>query len=202
MTENQSKKESLRMPMRFVFLEGRIRAEIDINKVQSAELLPENLATFRKMGMDHLTSIVRPESNIVLTIYPKLRAYTSSPIAPEDRTDAAKNLRLDRVKLRTEMVDGHATDVYRVTVTGANGAKQEAIVWNATDFNNFPVRIQLNQPEASVTMQYRNIQLRPPAPAEFEPPPGFTAYDSIEKLMMVAASRMTGTVKPAPPAKK
>jgi hypothetical protein len=102
---------------------------------------------------------------------------------------------LRKEKLGAETVEGRACDKYKVSVTGDNNEKHEAILWCDPRLKDFPIQMQLNQPDATVIMVYRQVKLEQPDPQMFEATAGYAKYTSIEKLMQDAISKRLGTGK-------
>src|SRR3954469_12669125 len=180
---DKSGAETMTMPMAFSMLDGKIRADIDMARVKSKDMPAEAAASLKQMGMDKMVSIVRPDKKLTIIIYPTVKSYAEVPMSKEDAADLDKKYTVQSTKIANEIIDGHACQKNKVIVTGENGQKHEAIVWNASDLKQFPVQMQMNQPEANVVMRYNNVQLVRPNGAQFEAPVGFTKYNSVEKLM-------------------
>jgi hypothetical protein len=70
--------------------------------------------------------------------------------------------------------------------------KNEALVWYATDLGNFPVRIQLDQPDATVVMDYRDVKMGRLNIKQFEAPADFARYNSAEMLMQSVMLKAMG----------
>lgn len=189
---DRAEKETMSLPMDFIMLEGKIRLEVDLAQIKSKEFTPEMLATFKQMAMDKMVSIVRPDKKATLVIYPALQVYAEVPMPMEDVADLEKTYKVERTALGKETLDGHPCEKNRVNVVNGNGGRQEAVVWNAADLKEFPVQMQMNQPEATVLMRYRDVQFARPEAKLFEAPTGFTKYDSMEKLMQGAMMKMLG----------
>jgi hypothetical protein len=113
-------------------------------------------------------------------------------MSAEDVADLEKTYKVEKTLLGKETLDGHPCEKNKVGVVDGKGGKQEATVWNATDLKDFPIQMQMNQPEATVIMTYREIQFARPDQKQFEAPSGFTKYDSMEKLMEGAMAKMVG----------
>ena len=182
-------KESITMPMSYALLDGRIRSEVDMTQVKSKEL-EGSAASLRQMGMDRTVSIVRPDKKTLFVVYPSLRAYAEIPIAKGQSNNANQEYKIDSAPLGDETVDGHPCKKGKVTVSGADGEKHEAIMWNATDLKNFPVKMQMTQAGVTTVMNYSQIKFDKPDAKLFEPPPGFDKYDSLEKMMQTAIMKM------------
>ena len=182
-------KESITMPMSYALLDGKIRSEVDMTQVKSKEL-EGSAASLRQMGMDRTVSIVRPDKQTVFVIYPSLRAYAATPIAKGQASNSNQEYKIDSSPLGNETVDGHPCQKNKVTVSGADGEKHEAIVWNASDLKNFPVKMQMTQAGVTTVMKYSNIKFDRPDAKLFDAPVGFDKYDSMEKMMQAAIMKM------------
>jgi hypothetical protein len=189
---DKESKETMSMGMNFALLEGKIRLEVDMTQIKSKDLTPEMITPLKQMGMDKMISIVRPDKKATLVIYPALQAYAEIPLSSEDAADLEKSFKIEKSPLGKETLDGHPCEKSKVNVVDTKGGRQEAVVWNATDLKEFPVQMQMNQPEATVVMRYREIQLIRPEPKLFEAPEGYSKYDSMEKLMQSAMLKMIG----------
>src|SRR5262249_61831740 len=110
-----------------------------------------------------------------------------TPMSREQAADLATKFKVEKASLGQETIDGHACEKSKVLLRGDKGEKHDAVVWNATDLNRFPVRIQMNQPEATVLMQFKEIKLARPEEKQFEAPASFARYDSIERLVRAKA---------------
>jgi hypothetical protein len=80
----------------------------------------------------------------------------------------------------------------KAVITDKEGNKQESTVWNATDLKNFPVKIQTIEQGNNVTMLFKNVSTAKPAASLFEPPSGYTKYDSIQSMMMQQVLKQMG----------
>jgi len=174
--------EAMALPAAFSMLDGKVRAEIDLSRTRSKEISPEMAASIRQMGLDKMVSIVRPDKKITLFIYPSLRGYAEVPMSKEDAASLDKKYAVETTKLAQETIDGHSCQKNKVTATGDNGQKFDAIVWNATDLKSFPIQMQMTQEQTTVIMHFTNVQLTQPEAKHFDAPAGFTKYATVEKL--------------------
>jgi hypothetical protein len=188
---DQSRKETLSLSMDLARLNQMLRADVDMSNVKSEELGPQTVAQLKQMGIDQVTSIMRPDKASTCVVYPKLQAYTEVPMPPDELADFRKRLDVSKASLGKETVAGHPCQKAKVVVLGDKGQRHEAVVWYASDLKDFPVQIQMDQKEASVVMTCRNIRLAPPDPKLFEPPAaGFTKYATTEQIMQAGMMRM------------
>ena len=182
-------KETMTMPIDYALLDGKIRSEVDMTQVKTRELDGTAAGSLKQMGMDKMTSIVRPDRQSVLVIYPTLRAYAETAL-PKDTTNATEEVKVETTKIGNEVVEGQPCEKNKVTITTTTGKPQEAIVWNATNLRDFPLRIQMKQAGGTLVMTYNNVKFEKPDARLFEPPAGFEKYDSIEKMTQTAIMKM------------
>lgn len=177
-------REATGLEMNMAYLNGKVRAEVDLAKMKSPDLPAEAVAQMKQFGMDKMTTIVLPESKKMMLIYPNLNSYVEMPLTGEDAAALEKEPKLDRKELGKETVDGHPTVKHKVTVTDHTGKAQEMTVWNATDLKDFPIKIEAVDEGTKVVMTYKNIKLQKPDDSLFEAPKGSKKYDSPQQLMM------------------
>jgi len=187
---DEKEAETMSMPMTYSLLDGKIRSEIDMTQVKSKQMPAEANAILKQMGVDKMVSIVRPDKQAQFIIYPTARAYTEMPISKG--TNASNpDYKMESTKLGTETVDGHPCVKNKVTFSSKDAEKQEAIVWNATDLKDFPVKMQMAQAGGvTLVMTYANIKLEKPDVKIFEPPTDFEKHDSVDKLLQSVMMKM------------
>lgn len=185
-------KEPMTMSVDFAMLDGNARMDLDMATLKSKQLPAETLASFKAAGLDKLATIVRPDRKVTVVIYPVVRSYAEMPMSKQEAADMDRKYRVEKTKLGRETIDGHACDKTKAVVIADTGGKQEAMVWYAADLKNFPLKIQLDQQQSTVVMQYRDVKLVRPEARQFEAPTGFTKYGSLEQLMQSAMMKMLG----------
>ncbi|HEX4644372.1 MAG TPA: DUF4412 domain-containing protein [Verrucomicrobiae bacterium] len=189
--DNKAKKETALMPMKFTMLDGKVRADLDTTQIKSKEVAPEVIAEMKKMGMDSIISIQRLDKKTTLLIYPSLRACVETPMSKDEIAEATRAYKVEKTKLGRETVEGHACDKNKVVLTGDQGQKVEATVWNASDLKDFPVKIQMTDPDNTIVFTFKDVKPGRPDPGLFEAPEKFTKYDNVQRLMMAAMARVT-----------
>src|SRR5688572_19702450 len=189
---DEKQNETMSMPMTYALLDGKIRSEIDMTQVKSREMSAEAGAALKQMGVDKMVSIVRPDKQTQFVVYPTLRAYAEAPISKgQASAPADQDYKIESTKLGAETIDGHPCVKNKVTISAKGTEKQEAIVWNATDLKDFPIKIQTQQSAGgSLIMTYSNIKFEKPDAKLFEPPAGFERYDSVQTLLQSAMMKM------------
>jgi hypothetical protein len=82
-----------------------------------------------------------------------------------------------------ERIAGHPCLGTEVTVTASDGATTFFQVWRARDLNALPLRIACPSNGLPVTLTLSKVRLETVPEDLFQPPNGFTKYDSVEALM-------------------
>jgi hypothetical protein len=101
---------------------------------------------------------------------------------------------MELTALGKETLDGHACIRNKTVITDSQGHQKEYTVWNATDLNQFPVKIQTtNSLGESETTFYRNIKLAKPDAKLFELPAGYRKYTDLGAMMQdIMTKQMQG----------
>jgi hypothetical protein len=168
-------------------LEAKTRVEMDMSSMQGGPMGPQRAAQMKQMGMGKMIMISRRDKGLSYMIYPDIKAYAENPI--HETNAPPSEFKLEETKLGEETIDGHDCIKSKELVTGPDGATYETTVWKATDFKNFPVKIQMTPKGGGMVMFFKDLKLEKPDSALFEPPADFTKYDSFVSLMM---SRVKG----------
>lgn len=184
--------QKVSMVMNFALRDGKVRTEVDMTQVKSAELPADAMAAMKQMGMDRMVTLMDSGKKSICLIYPGLKAYTQMPIPKQQAASLDKNSKIEKTALGKETIDGHPCVKNKVVVTGEDGNKQEAIVWNASDLKDFPVQLEMTQEGNKTTLRYQDIKLAAPDAKLFETPAGSTKHESMQALMQGAMMKMLG----------
>jgi hypothetical protein len=183
------------LTMDFGVLDGKVRMELDMGNVRSTQIPAQTLASLKAAGLSRVVTVLLPERRKALVIYPGANSYAEIAMAPEEAADMYKKVEIEKNRMAKETIGGHVCEKTKVTLRSDNGEKHDALVWYATDLNNFPLRIQMDQADATVVMDFRDVKLARPDSKQFEAPPGFVRYDNAETLMQNAMLRALGGTK-------
>jgi hypothetical protein len=184
-----SQKEIATMPMDFSLLDGKIRVEMDMTQAKIASMPPGAATQLKQMGMAQVVSIVRPDKKQIFVVYPEQKAVMTMPLGADAATE--KETKLDKTELGKETIDGHSCVKNKVVIDDGKGQKVEATTWEATDLKKFPIRIQTKDRENSSILNFKNVQFAKPEASSFDPPAGYTQYNSPQELMQSIMSKMT-----------
>lgn len=182
--EGEIKAAGTTIVMGFSMLEGKMRMETDLAKIQGAQIPAEMLNTMKEMGMDKMVNIVSADQKSMYLLYPGLKSYVEMPV-PDDGT-GGKEPTTETTKLGEETIDGQACVKNKVVLTSATGQKHEMTVWNAKELKDFPVQSEFVDGANKATMKFRNIKLTAPDAKAFEVPADFEKHAGMPQLMQSA----------------
>ncbi|MBA4149312.1 MAG: DUF4412 domain-containing protein [Verrucomicrobia bacterium] len=183
-SDAKSNTESTSLTMKMAYLDGKVRADVDMANMKSAELPPEAIEQMTAMGMDKMTTIVLPDTKTMLLIYPSMNAYTEMPMAQEESAALEKEPKMVKTVLGKETIDGHPTVKHKVIITDETGKAQEMTIWNATDLKDFPIKMETIEEGSKVVMTYKDIKLGKPDATLFEAPKTAKKYASAQQMIM------------------
>lgn len=170
----------------FALLEEKSRVEMDLSKMMGKDMPPEMTATLKGAGLDKCVFMGNHAKKENFIVLPNAKVYATAPVPAEEAALTEKEPKIEKKELGKETVEGHPTVKYQVVLTSEKGQKTEAIIWEATDLKNFPIKIQATMSGVDQTITYRNIKTEKPDASLFEIPPGFTKHESFQAMMMSA----------------
>jgi len=180
-------KQSMSVPTVMMQLDGKMRTEMDMEKMTGSAFPPQALEQMKTMGMTKVVTIMRPDTKTMTMIYPGLASYVQMTMPKEQADALAKEPKMEKAELGKETVDSHACVKNEITITDDTGKTQKLLVWNATDLKNFPVKMQITNPAGGdVVILYKNVKFEKPDAKLFEPPADYTKYASQMELMQNA----------------
>lgn len=184
------------IPGRFSFDAGKSRFEFNMSAMKGLTLSPQGIAQMKSLGLDQTIEITRPDKKTGYLIYPGMQSYVHRALAAADTATAPGDYKMHVTKLGTETVDGHPCVKNKVVVTDKAGNPHESTVWNATDLNKFPVKIETRDHGRDTTMTFKNVSLAKPDASLFQVPSGYTAYDNIRAMIQHQLMKRLGGGRP------
>ncbi len=175
--------DPMTMPAKLMYDQGKTRFEMDLSKATGLKLPPQALTQMKSMGMDMMVMISRPDQKMAYIIYPNMKAYAGMPMTDPDAAAKADQFKLETTELGKETVDGHACVKNKQVVTDEKGTKTEFTAWNASDLKQFPVKIEMTEKGQGVSLLFKDVKFDKVDAAQFEPPAGFTKYDTMQAMM-------------------
>ena len=122
--------DGISIPGRLTYSDGKSRLEMDLTKIKGS-MMPAGMADqIKAMGMAEMSIITRPDNGSSFIIYPGLKSFAPLP-ANSAKGAATDKYTVESSELGKENVAGHDCVKNKVTVTGPDGKKFEATVWNA-----------------------------------------------------------------------
>src|SRR5688572_5721025 len=124
-------------------------------------------------------TIVRKDKHVMWLLLSRMRHFKTVPYDPEQAPKVAEKLsgEVEREEIGTEMLDGHPTTLYQVTVRNA-GLSEVYYQWLATDIH-FPLK--LARKDGGWVVEYRNVKLRPISDFLFELPVNFQPLEEFDQ---------------------
>jgi hypothetical protein len=181
------------MPGKISFDTGKSRFEVNMTDVQGGQMTPNIAAQMKSMGLDQMVILARPDQKAAYLVYPELQSYVLNNLPAETESVATNSdYKAETTELGKETVDDHPCVKNKVVVTDDEGTKHEYTVWNATDLKKFPIKMETTEQGRATTMLFKNVSTAKPAASLFDPPSGYTKYDSVQSMMMQQVMKQMG----------
>ena len=187
---DKAQTETMNTPMDFALLDGRIRVDFDLTKMQ--KMPPEAAQQLRQMGMEKVSAIIRPDKKEMYLLVHVMQSTVTMPLPAEEAEAIDKPPKVEKSELGKETIDGHPCVKNKLTLTDAKGQKRDAPTWNASDQKDFPVQIQTTEKDNTLILRFSQVQFAKPEAKQFEPPAGYTKYSDMQEMMMGAAAKALG----------
>ncbi|MEK7679624.1 MAG: hypothetical protein AAB356_05470, partial [Deltaproteobacteria bacterium] len=126
------------------------------------------------------------------TLYPEMKKYLENRYAGRVEGKAP---RIDRQKAGEEVIDGHKTVKYRVTITDEQSGSHTGLIWEAKDLQNFVIRAEFEEKDALMVMELKNVRLVSPPASVFNIPQDYVKSGNMMELMMEGAESEDGDKK-------
>src|SRR5262245_22141639 len=68
-------------PFGFAVEDGKMRMDIDFNEIKSVDMPPAMVPQLKQLGMDQAVIIQRPDKKLIISIYPRAKAYCEKPMS-------------------------------------------------------------------------------------------------------------------------
>jgi len=189
-------KEITSAPMDFALLDEKVRVQVDMTQMKNKDLPPDAAAGLKQMGMSQVISIIRPDKKIIYIIYPEQKCFMTMPMPKEDADAIAKTPKIEKTALGKETIDGHACVKNKVLITDDKGQTLEATIWTANDLKDFPLQIKTTEKENTSIVKYKQVQFTKLDAKQFDPPAGYTEYNSPQELMQGLMKKMLSEGQP------
>ena len=168
-----SQKEPVRLPMDFALLDGKVRLEIDLARMQGKDLPASTITGLKERGMDRVISVFRPDKKATYVMYPGIQSYATVPVPKAEAEVSEKSLKLEKTALGNETIAGHACVKNKAVVKNGQAPVFEAVTWNAADLKDFPLQIEIRDKRSTVRMLFTQVRFTKPDAKQFDPPANY-----------------------------
>lgn len=185
--------DAMKLPFGVAMADGKMRWELNLANVKSAELPPEAINGIKDMGMDRLFFIYQPGKPLTLG-FPGMKSFIEMPVPKTEgvQQQAAEKIgRLEKKEIGRENIAGQPTVKYAVKVPGDDGT---ATIWQATNLQNLPVKIAVTKAQQTYQFQLSNVRLGQPDAAYFAVPAGFAKQTDLNAIIQAAALKSLGSI--------
>jgi hypothetical protein len=140
-------------------------------------------------------TIVRKDKQLMWLLLSRMRHFKTVPYDPDQAPKVNEHLdgEVAREEIGTEVLDGHPTTLYQVTVEkpSVQGSAQTEIYyqWLARDIR-FPLK--LARKDGNWVVEYRNVKLRRTSDFLFQLPVNFQPLEDFDKAGEVSPNQKQG----------
>jgi hypothetical protein len=187
---DEAGKETMTMPMDFAVLDHKVKVNIDMSQMKSADM--SDVEMLKKIGIANMNSVIRPDKKLIYLIYPDQKSYFTMPMPAEESGAASKPPTMQKTPLEKETLDGHECQKNNVVVMDEKGQTLAATTWNARDLKDFPVQIQTKEKEGTSIVKFKDIKFIKTDPKDFDPPAGYSRYKDAPEMMQAIMKKMAG----------
>lgn len=180
------------VPGKIAFSEGKSRFEMDATEAKGEAIPAAAAAQMKSMGMDKMVMISRPDKKVNYIIYPGVQAYVEMAIQDPEVDKPASEFKMEATEIGKETLGGHDCVKNKVVVTDKDGGKHQSTVWNATDLNKFPVKIEQSEGGTSSTMTFKDVKLSKPDAKQFDPPADCKKYTDMMAMLQEVMTKKSG----------
>jgi hypothetical protein len=124
-------------------------------------------------------TIVRKDKRVMWLLLSRMKHFKTEPYDPDQAPKVAERMdgEIAREEIGTEVLDGHPTTLYQVTVR--RGDRTEVYYqWLATDIR-FPLK--LARKDGSWIVEYRHVKLRPTSDYLYQLPLNFRPLEEFDQ---------------------
>lgn len=127
----------------------------------------------RLSDIDKLSVIVKKDHKKGYLLSPAENKYIEVNLAESDfkETDVIKEF------IGEEKIEGQQCNKYKVRVTYGDGWIQDGFIWEAKNLKGLVVKVDLNDKDARIIMELKDVSFATPPASLFEVPEGYTKID-------------------------
>lgn len=139
------------------------------------------------VGMKGIVTIVLNDAKKTITLNTNKQLYHEQSITQQDQFFSyyEPDMVFEKKKIGTEKVDGHPCNKYDALYYRKSkpGEKHKAVIWEATDLKDFPIKMEVVTPQGKTTITYKNIKLGAANASMFEVPKGYKKVNTVHEVM-------------------
>lgn len=194
-TEEGQKEGSL--PLSLAWLEGKVRAELDLGQIKSHRMPADLQAGLKKAGLEKIIAVILPKGPLAYIISPGLKGYAEQtmPKPKSESADKPASIKFEKTAIGNETIDGHPC-VKNKVVVGVGDELQELTLWSASDMKDFPLKMQMDVKGSKVSLSFKDVKLTRPDAKVFEAPEGFTKHSDAQGLLAAAMAKFAEASAP------
>jgi hypothetical protein len=187
-----SRQETLKAAMDFIFLEGKLRIQIDLSEFKHKDFPPALANSLKQLGLSQVVSIMRPDKLQTSIVYPEMQSLLTLPLPKADADVVLKTPQIEKTVLGKETLNGRACVKHKVLIKSENGQTVSATVWNASDLKDFPVQIETVEKDSISILRFKEVQFVKPDARQFETPASYKQYADYPAMIKGLMSKLMG----------
>lgn len=145
------------------------------------------------VGMKNIVTIVLNDTKKMITLNTDKKLYHEQPNKQPDQMVSYydPDMVFEKKKIGTEKIGGYLCNKYDAIYYRKSkpGEKHKAVIWEATDLKDFPIKMEFNTPQGKKTIMYKDIKLGVAKASMFEVPKGYKKVNAVYEVMDIG----TGT---------
>lgn len=134
-------------------------------------------------------AVVLEEGKPGLILIPTMKAYVEVPTEELKGMTSDAQEKVSGLKKRLigpEKVAAWNCQKYLIESDDESDKGRQALVWNAKELNELPVKFMIKDKDASISgIQLGRVTMKKPSDKLFEAPEGWTKHDNVQSLMQV-----------------
>lgn len=184
---NKLDRSRVTMPMKLAKRDGALRMDIDLTAVKGAGMSLQVLNSLQSVGMAKMVNLLHRGTNTMEIFFPDLKFHTRVVLPPGELLDAEATI--TKKAGGRDLVNGYTCVKQVATVTSPGTKPTEVLAWEAADLKGFPVRLLIQDGQATVVMNFRDVKLTAPPEQHFAVPPGSRFFETLPALMQLASEQ-------------
>ncbi len=146
-----------------------------------------NKTRVENVGMKGIVTITNGDTKKSIMLNMNKKLYYEESIKQQDNMMSyyEPDMVVDKKKIGTEKIDGHPCNKFDVVYYRKSNPKDKhkAIIWEAIDLKDFPIKMEFAGPQGKTTIMYKDIKLGAAKASMFEVPKGYKKVNSTQEVM-------------------